>query len=79
MASTVGQTNSRREAGMLVIGALVGGLFGIIGNLWSAYFVEWLKNTFPNSDWTISVVISSILLVLTITFLFVWARKQLRS
>jgi hypothetical protein len=65
---------------MLVIGVVLGGLFGIMGGLWSAYYVEWLKSTYgPNPDWTPTIILSSIVLVILLAFLFLWARKRLRD
>jgi fructose-specific phosphotransferase system IIC component len=70
----------RRETGMLVIGVVLGGLFGIIGGLWSAYYVEWLKSTYgPNPNWTPTIIWSSLALVVIVGFLIFWARKQLKS
>jgi hypothetical protein len=74
------ERQKRRESGMLVIGVVLGGLFGIMGGLWSAYYVEWLKSTYGlNPDWTPTIILSSIVLVILLAFLFLWARTRLRD
>jgi membrane protein implicated in regulation of membrane protease activity len=73
------QRNIRREAGMLVLGIVLGGVFSIISGLWVAYYVEWLKSQMPNYDWTFTLILTSISLVIVLVFLYLWARKQLRS
>jgi preprotein translocase subunit SecG len=70
----------RRESGMLVVGVVLGGLFGIVGGLWSAYFVEWFKSTYgPNFDWTLTMILSSLFLGILLAFLILWARKQMKE
>jgi polyferredoxin len=75
------QRQRRRESGMLVIGVVIGGLFGIMGGLWSAYFVEWYKSIspVPNPDWTPVVIGSTVILVIITVCLVIWAKKQLEE
>jgi H+/Cl- antiporter ClcA len=69
----------RREEAMLVLGVLLGGLFGIIGGLWSAFYVEWLKSWAGlNPDWTPTIIWSSVVLVVLISYLMLWVRKRLK-
>jgi hypothetical protein len=64
----------RREIGILIFGVVLGGLFGIIGGLWSAYYVEWLKSTYgPNPNWTPLIILSSLGLVVLVVFLIIFA------
>ena len=44
----------RRDTSLLVMGAVIGGLFGIMGGIWNSYFIEWYKSISPNQtpDWT---------------------------
>jgi len=70
----------RRESGMLVVGVVLGGLFGIVGGLWAAYFVEWFKSTYgPNFNWTPTLILSSLFLGILLAFLILWARKQMKE
>lgn len=75
------QRQLRRESAMLVIGVVLGGLFGIMGGLWSAYFVEWYKSVspIPNPDWKIPVIGSTIIMVILTAYLLYWATKRLRG
>lgn len=73
------QRRFRRDSGMLVLGVVLGGLFGIIGGLWSAYYAEWFKSTYKNPDWTLTIIWSSIALVALLAFLIWWSVKRLRS
>ena len=34
------QKKLRKESGMLIVGVILGALFSVIVNLWSAYFIE---------------------------------------
>ncbi len=73
------QRRTRREAAWLVLGVILGGFFGIIGGLWTAFYIEWLKQTYPNADWGTAVIEASIVLIVLLIFLFVWVRKQLKK
>ena len=72
-------TKLRKESAMLIIGVILGALFSVIVNLWSAYFIEWYKSISPtaNPDWTLLFVGTSILLVALTVYLVFWAKKRL--
>ena len=69
--------SEKREAAMLILGVVLGGLFGFIGNLWAAYFVEWMKSRVPNFDWTWGLIGATVVLVFLTAYLLWWAHKRL--
>lgn len=73
------QRRFRKEGGLLVLGVAFGVLGGVISGLWSAYFVEWVKSSDPNFNWVITVIVSSIVLVVVMVFLFVWSIRQIKG
>ena len=75
------QSRVKRESAMLVLGIVLGSMVGIIGNLWSAYFMEWYKSVSPNSNpnWTIQFIVSSVLLIAIVAYLYLWSAKRLKS
>jgi hypothetical protein len=40
----------KREMGWLIYGIALGGILGLMGNLWASYFMKWLEITYPNSS-----------------------------
>jgi len=75
---TTDRKGIRREMAWLVIGVVLGGIFGIVGNLWASYYVKWLEQTYPNEDWTTTIIWSSIALVAVTAILVFWAFRQFK-
>ena len=75
------QRQIRREIAMLVIGVVLGGIFGIMGGLWSGYFIEWYKSVSPtgNPNWTPVLVGSTIILFGFTVYLLHFANKILKG
>ncbi len=71
-----GKLVERREMGLLVLGVVLGGIMGIIGDLWASYFLTWLEETLtPN--WTLVLVLTTVLLIICVSFLVLWSMKQI--
>lgn len=67
----------RKEVAWIVYGSVLGLLGGVIGNLWSSYFVKWLE-TSGHRNWTLTLILSSIAFVIAIVFMSYWAIRQIR-
>ena len=51
---------------------------GVIGSPYSAYYLEWVKTVYPNTNWGFAVLWSSIVLAIILVVLFVWSFRQIR-
>jgi H+/Cl- antiporter ClcA len=69
----------RREGGLLLLGILLGGLFGIVSGFWTAIYLEWVKARYPNPDWTTPVIGSSVVLVVVLIFVGYMTIRELES
>lgn len=69
----------RREAGWLVLGVALGIAGGIVSDLWAAYYVKWLEITFPQSDWRVPLILSTVVLIVLVGWLVRWAMRQIRQ
>ena len=74
------ESQLQRERGMLIVGVIIGGIFGIVGGIWNSYFIEWYKSISPNRtpDWTILFFGATIGMVIFTAILVYWAKKLLR-
>ena len=72
------QRGFAREYGMLILGLALGILGSVISGLWSAYYVEWYKSIVPNPNWIFTVIMTSILLIAVMVFLFAWSINKIR-
>jgi len=68
----------RRNVGWLFLGIVVGGLMGIVTDLWAAYFVKWVETTYPDMNWTLVLIVSTIIFVVVVVGLYQWALRQIR-
>jgi len=73
------EKQKNREVFFLIFGVFLGGLFGILGNLWSNYYVEWLKATGNPIDWNFALGISTFVLLLVSVVLVIYAFKVLKK
>jgi hypothetical protein len=64
----------RREAGLLVLGAIFGGLLGIVVNLWTDYYMVAIAPEI-NIPTLVGVTVA---LAAFFTYLLWWTRNQLR-
>jgi hypothetical protein len=71
----------RRDTSLLIMGAVIGGLFGIMGGIWNSYFMEWYKSLSPTAtpDWTLQFVGASIIMVIFTIGLVFWAKGLLKN
>jgi hypothetical protein len=72
---------SGKELGILIFGVVIGGLFGIMGNIWASYFVEWYKSISPIQppNWDFPFWSLSIGMIVFIALLIYWARRLLKQ
>lgn len=69
---------ARRELALIVYGSVLGLLTGVIGNLWSSYYVKMLE-TLGYTDWILIGILSSLLFVIVIALMSFWAVRQIRQ
>jgi len=69
----------RRELGWLILGIVIGGLLSLVVNLWTSYFLEWIKMTFEERDWTSALVSATIVACLLLGTLTYIAFRLLRA
>ncbi len=72
------QRSERREIGWLILTIPLSMLAGLIAGLYSAYYWEWVKSAYPNSNWGFILIFSSIALIVIMAFLFVYAFSIIR-
>jgi fructose-specific phosphotransferase system IIC component len=70
---------TRREAGFLVYGVILGALLGLVINLWTEYYMKWLDSLVPPELWPLILALTTILLFVILGYLTVWSAKQITS
>lgn len=57
----------------------MGGMIGIIGNLWTACFLEWLKGDSGRFDYRLGLIITTVAILIDFSIAWIVVIKTLRK
>ena len=70
----------RRDTAFLMLGLVFGALFGIIANIWTAYFLKLIDVESESSEQiALPFVISSLILIAYFAVFIIWALKLMKG